>query len=59
MTREKFCAIHARRGYEVENLGLITFLRAPVGKGKTYTAIWFWNADGTLNEAERPTWTIN
>jgi len=59
MTREKFCAIQARRGYRVENLGLMTFLTAPMENGKTYTAIWFWNPDGTPNEAERPYWTIS
>lgn len=59
ITRERFCAIQARRGYEVENLGLITFLRSVTRDGKNYTAMWFWNRDGSLNEDEEPTWWVS
>ena len=57
MTREKFCAIQARRGYKVTNLGLITFLDYEDAES-TYTAMWFFNADRNLNREEKPHWTI-
>ena len=57
MTRERFCEIQSRRGYEVENLGNITFLRHHKG-GVEYTAMWFWLADGTLDKSHEPTWSI-
>lgn len=58
ITRDRFCAVQARRGYEVENLGLITFLRHTDKDGAEYVAMWFWHEDGTLNEAERPYWHL-
>lgn len=57
MTREKFCSIQKNRGYKVTNLGLVTFLDYEDAKS-TYTAMWFFNADGTLNREEKPRWTI-
>ena len=57
--RERFCAIQARRGYEVENLGLITFLHSVTREGWNYTAVWFWNQDGSLNREMRPSWSIS
>lgn len=57
ITRDRFCAVQARRGYEVENLGLITVLRHSSDRGD-YVAMWFWYEDGTLNEAERPYWNL-
>lgn len=59
MTRERFCTIQAKRGYKVENLGLITFLRSKTEDGKDYTAVWFWNKDGSLNENEKPQWWVS
>jgi hypothetical protein len=57
ITRERFCAIHSRRGYTVENIGLVTFLSYEDDK-EEYTAMWFWNADGTLNTEMKPSWNI-
>ncbi len=54
MTKDRFIAIQARRGYKVEDLGKIVILSM-----KNYTAMWFFNADGTLNENEKPTWTVS
>ena len=58
MTRTRFCEIQARRGYTVENLGLVTFLYYTMKDGSEYTAMWFWNEDGTEDEANHPFWTI-
>lgn len=57
MTRDKFCAIQTRRGYKVTNLGLITFLEYEDAES-TYTAMWFFKADGTLNREEKPHWKV-
>lgn len=57
MTRDKFCAIQARRGYKVTNLGLITFLEYEDAES-TYTAMWFFNANGALNREEKPHWEV-
>ena len=57
MTRDRFCAIQASRGYTVENVGLVTFLTYE-DDTEIYTAMWFWNADGTRNTNLRPSWNI-
>ena len=57
MTRDRFCAIQARRGYTVENIDLVTFLHYEDEK-EEYTAMWCWNADGTLNTKFKPSWSI-
>ncbi len=57
MTRSRFCEIQARRGYKVTNVGLITFLEYEDAES-TYTAMWFFNADGTPNREEEPFWTV-
>ena len=54
MTKDRFIAIHTHRGYKVEDLGKIVILSMG-----NYTAMWFFNADGTLNENEKPTWTVS
>lgn len=51
--RERFCRIHTKRGYEVENLGLITFIR-----DGNYTAIWFFNPDGSLDTTKPASWRL-
>jgi len=57
MTRSRFCEIQTHRGYKVTNIGLITFLDYEDTES-TYSAMWFFNADGTLNRKEKPQWTI-
>lgn len=52
--RERFSAIHARRGYKVTEMGLITILEY-----EDYTAYWFFNPDGTVDESKDPYWTIS
>lgn len=58
MTRDRFCAAMERRGYTVTNLGLITFLDADMPDGGHYTAMWFFNADGTRNEDMPASWNV-
>ena len=57
MTRSRFCEIQARRGYTVTNIGLITVLDYEDAES-TYTAMWLFNADGTLNREEKPFWKV-
>jgi hypothetical protein len=56
--REKFCRVMERRGYTVTSLGLITFLDAETEDGGHYSAMWFFNPDGTRNESQRATWKV-
>ena len=56
--REKFSRAMERRGYAVSHLGLITFLDSDMENGGHYTAMWFFNADGTRNESMPATWNI-
>lgn len=58
MTKDKFITIQTKRGYQVEDLGKIVTLTAPHKGGGTYKAIWFFNTDGTPDEAQEPYWTI-
>ena len=58
MTRERFIAIQTRRGYEIEELGLMVILHSVTEEGHLYTAIWFFNEDDTLDETQRPQWSI-
>ena len=58
INRSQFCEAQARRGYEVENLGLVTILRHIDHHGMLYTALWFWNEDGSLNQHMEPTWSV-
>lgn len=57
MTKEKFIAIQSRRGYEVTVLGKMVILNM-TAKGEAYTAIWFFNEDGTPDESQPPHWTV-
>ena len=54
MTKEKFIRIQSARGYKVEDLGRIVILSLD-----NYTAIWFFNADGTQDLDNPPTWSID
>lgn len=53
MNKTRFVEVHIRRGYEVEVLGNLVILRH-----ENYTAIWCFNADGTLNEKYPPEWWV-
>lgn len=53
MTREKVIRIHRNRGYQVEELGKMVII-----SHKNYTAIWFFNADGSVDENNPPTWNV-
>ena len=53
MTKDKFVAIQTRRGYEVEDLGRIVIIRMD-----NYSAMYFFTADGKVDETEKPFWTI-
>lgn len=52
--RERFCAAMKKRGYEVDNLGLMTFLRS-----EDYTAIWFFREDGTRDTSKKVSWYLD
>lgn len=58
MNRAQFCKIQASHGYTVSNIGLMTILHYIDKDDAIYTAIWFWNADGTLNHELEPTWSL-
>ena len=53
MTKDKFIRIHENRGYHVEKVGRMVFLTMG-----NYTAIWFFNEDGTLDENNKPFWKL-
>ena len=53
MTKDKFIRIHENRGYHVEEVGRMVFLTMG-----NYTAIWFFNEDGTLDENNKPFWKL-
>ena len=53
MTRERFIRIQAKRGYQIEELGKVVILRM-----RNYTAMWFFNEDGTLDEDNPPYWNL-
>lgn len=57
MTREKFERIQAKRGYTVNQMGLMTMLTYEDNES-VYTAIHFWNQDGTPNTTEKPFWRL-
>jgi len=54
MTKEKFIRIHLSRGYHVEELGKTVILTLD-----NYRAVWFFNADGTLDESKPPHWNLD
>ena len=51
--KERFVAIHQKRGYVVETLGKIVILHH-----NNYTAYWFFNTDGTRDCSKKPEWWI-
>ena len=54
MTKEKFIRIQKARGYEIEDLGKVVLVRS----GK-YTATWFFNYDGSVDEKKPPVWKLD
>ena len=43
----------SKRGYEIEDCGKMVIFRM-----NTYSAIWFFNADGSQNESNPPIWNV-
>ena len=54
LTKEKFIRIQTARGYEVKELGKMVIISLD-----NYRATWFFNADGTPDEDNPPTWTLD
>lgn len=54
MTKEKLIRIQTARGYKVEDLGRIVSFTLD-----NYTAIWFFNADGTQDQTKLPMWKVD
>ena len=57
MTKERFIHIHTTRGYQVEDLGKMVILHKTLPRNE-YSAIWFFNSDGSVDESQPPTWSI-
>ena len=52
--REKFVAVMARRGYQIKEMGRMVILSMD-----NYTAIHFFNPDGTRDESQSPYWKLS
>lgn len=52
--RERICTFYTRHGYEVENLGLMTFINY-----EDYYVIRFWNEDGSPDTTKSTYWGIH
>lgn len=57
MTREKFIRIHKARGYEIEELDKMIIIHMNDARSR-YSAVWFFNADGSVDESQPPTWSV-
>lgn len=53
MSKEKFIRIHSNRGYKVTEFGLMIMLEKD-----NYSAIWFFNSDGTVDTTQHPVWKL-
>lgn len=53
MTKERFTKAMKARGYAVEVMGNVVVLH-----DGDYSAMWFFNADGSLDEDNKPIWSI-
>lgn len=53
MAKERFIKVMEGRGYAVEVLGNVVVLH-----DGDYSAMWFFNADGSLDEDNKPIWSI-
>lgn len=53
MAKERFIKVMEGRGYAVEVMGNVVVLR-----DGDYSAMWFFNADGSLDEDNKPIWSI-
>lgn len=51
--KERFVAIHQKRGYNVETLGKMVILHLD-----NYTAYWFFNEDGIRDRSKKPEWWL-
>lgn len=53
MTKERFIKVQTSRGYAVEVWGNAVIIR-----DGNYSATWFFKADGSLDEDNKPIWSI-
>ena len=53
MTKDKFIRVQESRGYAVEVMGNVVVLH-----DGDYSAMWFFNADGSLDKDNKPIWSI-
>lgn len=53
MAKERFIKVMEGRGYAVEVMGNVVVLR-----DGDYSAMWFFKADGSLDEDNKPIWSI-
>ncbi len=53
MTKDRLITIQTKRGYEVIDLGRVVLFTLG-----NYTATWFFNPDGTVDENHSTQWTI-
>lgn len=51
--KEKLIRVQTQRGYKVEDLGKVVIFRT-----SGYHAMWFFNADGSVDENHPATWSI-
>ena len=51
--KEKLIRIQTQRGYQVEDLGKVVIFRV-----SGYHAMWFFNADGSVDETHPATWSL-
>lgn len=54
MTKSRFITIHTKRGYTIKDMGKVVRISMD-----NYSALWFFNADGTIDESHKPMWTLS
>lgn len=55
MTKERFLKVMtARNYYKITDLGKVVIL-----EHDKYSAIWFFNSDGTQDTTKEPTWSLS
>ena len=53
MTKDRLITIQTKRGYKVTDLGRVVLFTLD-----NYTATWFFNPDGTVDESLPAQWTL-
>jgi hypothetical protein len=54
MTKARFIKIHTQRGYTIEDMGKTVRISMD-----NYTALWFFQTNGALDETRKPMWTLS